>query len=343
MQGYACRGLTTVVRRRGCNSRRLHFFRPEGEKSALSDRGQRPRGKSKGFHFFSFLLTGPSLISSRLFRVIVLIRRFDPLHKPVLWAVGIATLWVAGCASTPVISPPSPVATSPIKPRPQLPAAIRTVVLDPGHGGDDPGTSHFGLKEKTLVLDIARRVRVSLEAAGLSVVMTRDSDQFIPLSGRARTANRLPADLFVSIHINANRNRQVSGIEVYYPRVSEITSGATWPPLVRPAEVGVPSTTVRQVLWDMVLGSTRSQSRRLASCICRSMRSDLGAPCRGTKPARFVVLREAWMPAVLVEVGYVTNHSEATRLGSESYRQAAANAIARGIINYIQELGAQHI
>lgn len=194
-----------------------------------------------------------------------------------------------------------------------------------------------------MALDIAKRLRTLLQDRGLAVVMTRETDQFIPLSGRPEVANRLEADLFVSVHINANRNRHVSGIEVYYPRESVVSEAARWPPAVSASEIGVPSVTVKQVLWDLVLGRTRSQSRRLASAICRSMREALGAPCRGIRPARFVVLREARMPAVLVEVGYVSNQAEAGRLGRADYRQTAADAMARGIVSYIRELGAQHI
>jgi len=216
-------------------------------------------------------------------------------------------------------------------------------VIDAGHGGQDQGTAHFGLKEKQIALDIAKRLRAELQDAGLSVVMTRETDQFIPLSGRPAIANQLDADLFVSVHINANRNRRVSGIEVYYPRESIVASSAEWPPAVRPTEVATPSWTIKQVLWDLVLGRTRSQSRRLASFILRAMRDDLQVSARGPKPARFVVLREAWMPAVLVEVGYVTNHIEAQRLASAEYRQATAQSIANGIVSYIREVGAQHI
>jgi N-acetylmuramoyl-L-alanine amidase len=199
------------------------------------------------------------------------------------------------------------------------------------------------LKEKTLALDIAKRLRTYLQDAGLIVVMTRETDQFIPLSARPAIANRLDADLFISVHINANRNRKVSGVEAYYPRASVVSSAAEWPPSLSPTEIGIPSTTVKQVLWDLVLRQTRSQSRRLASSLCRSMRSGLRVPCRGTKPARFVVLREAWMPAVLVEVGYMTNEAEAKLLGSAGYRQAVASSIANGIISYIRDLGTQHI
>ena len=176
----------------------------------------------------------------------------------------------------------------------------------------------------------------------MTVVMTREVDQFIPLSGRSAVANRLGADLFVSVHINANRNQGVSGAEVYYPRVSAVSQTAKWPPAVRLAEVGVPTLTVKQILWDLVLGRTRSQSRKLAFTICGSLKHGLQVSCR-TKPARFVVLREAWMPSVLVEVGYVSNWDEARLLDRSDYRDSAAESIARGIVAYIRETGAQHI
>ena len=217
------------------------------------------------------------------------------------------------------------------------------VVIDAGHGGHDPGTSHYGLKEKHLTLDIVRRLRTRLQEDGLTVVMTRETDRFIPLSGRPAIANRLDADLFISVHINANPSPSVSGIEVYYPRASEVSSAAPWPPSVSPEEIGIPSMTVKQVLWDLVLGRTRSQSRRLASAICHSMHRGLHVHCHGTRPARFVVLRESWMPAVLVEAGYVTNRAEAERLGNATYRDAVAQSIADGIISYIRDVGAQHI
>ena len=253
----------------------------------------------------------------------------------------VVLLFTAGCATT---LPPS--ATLPLG-GPSLPGLlapeVQTVVIDAGHGGYDPGTSHFGLKEKALTLDIARRLRAALEQYGLRAVLTREADQFVPLSRRAAVANRVNADLFVSVHINANPSARVSGVEVYYPRVSIVSPDASWPPSIHPTEIGMPSMTVKQTLWDMVLRRTRVQSRKLASTICRSMREGLQAPCRGSKPARFVVLREAWMPAVLVEVGYVTNEPEARRLANSAYRQAAAEAIAQGIVAYVRELGTQHI
>lgn len=257
--------------------------------------------------------------------------------------VALLTGLVLGCASV----PSGPGMGSLIGPEGRgadLARPVRTIVIDAGHGGHDPGTSHHGLKEKYLALDIAKRLRTRLQASGFTVVMTRETDHFIPLSGRPAIANRVDADLFISVHINANPNsRAISGVEVYYPRDSKVSSAAVWPPSVTEAEVAVPSMTVKQVLWDMVLRRTRWQSRQLGSSICRSMRDGLQVSCRGVKSARFVVLRESWMPAVLVEVGYVTNRVEAQRLGTPDYRQAAAEAIAEGILVYVREQGLQHV
>jgi len=219
---------------------------------------------------------------------------------------------------------------------------IRTIVLDAGHGGHDPGTSHFGLQEKHLALDIAKRLKAYLEQQGLRVVMTRESDKFLPLSQRPAVANRLDADLFVSVHINANRNRRVSGAEVYYARESAVSGSASWPPSVRAEEIGIPSVTIKQILWDLVLGRTRSDGYRLSADVCHAMKRGMAVGCK-VKSARFVVLREAWMPAVLVEVGYVSNRAESQRLRRSAYRDTVARAIASGIVSYIRARGAQHI
>ena len=214
---------------------------------------------------------------------------------------------------------------------------IQTIVIDPGHGGHDPGTSHHGLREKDLNLDIASRLRSQLEDRGLSVTMTRDRDEFISLSRRPAIANRMRADLFVSVHANANRSRQVSGVEVYYPRESQVDAAGLLPPSVEPSELGPATMTVRQILWDLVLTRTRRHSTRMAMRICRAMRAS-GVRCRGVKGARFVVLREATMPAVLVEVGYVTNEEEASRLSNPASRDRIADGIADGLVAYVGEL-----
>lgn len=216
---------------------------------------------------------------------------------------------------------------------------VRSIVVDAGHGGHDPGAMYHGLREKDLTLDIARRLEVELHTHDVSVTMTRDGDEFITLSRRPSVANRIPADLFVSVHLNANRNRHVSGVEVYYPRESVVDADASFPPHIQPEDVSLPTTTIKRILWDLVLSRSRRQSVQMALHICRALRTRLGVRCRWVRGARFVVLREARMPAVLVEAGYISNRPEASRLASPSYRQAVAQAIAEGIVAYVRDVG----
>lgn len=213
---------------------------------------------------------------------------------------------------------------------------VYTIVIDAGHGGYDPGALHHHLEEKVLALDIASRLRNVFQDAGMHVVMTREADRFISLNHRAALANRLRADLFISIHLNANNDHLVRGAEVYYPRESIVSPTAPWPSAIHPAEVSVSSSgTVKSILWSMVMMHQRAQGQRLASSICESLGSHLEVGCV-TKPARFVVLREAWIPAVLVEVGYISNRVEASHLSQMEYREAAARAIAEGVLGYLQ-------
>ena len=153
-------------------------------------------------------------------------------HRGRLLLAGCSLIVFSGCATSPRSSAGAPLRSPPWDETALLTGPIRTIVIDAGHGGNDPGTSHYGLKEKHLALDIAKRLRARFQEAGLSAVMTREADQFIPLSGRPAIANRLNANLFVSVHINANPNRRVSGVEVYYPRLSIVSPSAPRPPSV---------------------------------------------------------------------------------------------------------------
>ena len=218
-----------------------------------------------------------------------------------------------------------------------VPGRPWVIAIDAGHGGHDPGASYHGLREKHLNLDIAKRMAELLQAHGVAVVMTRSEDVFVPLSRRPVIAAQQDADVFVSIHINANRNHRVSGVEVYYPRLS-VVSTTDLPPHVTSAEVDHLAPWIRQILWDMTLARFRRHSARMASSISRALQAKLGAPSNGVKGARFVVLREAAMPAVLVECGYVSNLADASRLNSPTYRQAIAEAVVEGLMNYVRTL-----
>ncbi len=195
--------------------------------------------------------------------------------------------------------PQSEISRQPI-PKP-IPAHNRPVVIiDPGHGGQDPGTIGIGgLMEKDIVLPISLDVAEILNKQGIEVRMTRDTDNFISLQGRTDFANNINADLFVSIHANAiNLSRpDVNGLETYYYK----------------------------------------SGRRLAEVIHWSILNDVEIDNRGIRRARFYVLRHSTMPAVLVEVGFVTGAKDAPNLKSPSHRRQMAEAIARGIIQYIKQ------
>jgi len=257
----------------------------------------------------------------------------QPLGAPVLVYEGL--VWVPARAATPWIIPiPTPSA-----PAPGL-HAIRTVVIDPGHGGHDIGAAGpGGIREKEVVLDVARRLKQRLEADGIRVLMTRDDDRFIPLGQRATFANRHNADLFVSIHANASRARGASGYEVYY--LSEATDDAaralaSAENAALDLEAGAPdaSTTTQAIVHDLLNTENRAESRELASVVCGGLRRALPAANRGVKSARFYVLKWTQMPAVLVEVGFVTNRTEGRRLITADYRQRVCDGIARGLLTY---------
>jgi len=188
---------------------------------------------------------------------------------------------------------------------------LRCVFLDPGHGGRDPGAiGPTGLEEKFVTLDIARRLRRLLEDVGVRVVMSRGEDRFVPLEERARLANRSGAEVFVSIHVNAAPSRRSVGVETYYLGYA-----------------GPPGSPARRA-------GTLERSLRLARCIQQALASALTVPDRGVKEKNLNVLRNCRLPAVLVEVGFLSNPSSERLLYRPSYRQRLAVLIARGIAAY---------
>ena len=218
---------------------------------------------------------------------------------------------------------------------------IRKVVIDPGHGGNDPGAiGRTGLKEKDLVLDIGKRVKEQLNENGVDVIMTRDRDRFIPLEKRAQIANESDADFFVSIHANSARIRAARGFEVYC--LSDAVDDNA-----RAVEAAENSflkfdessfqrhnTDLEATVWDIVYTENREESVELAKYITKAVDTSTSLHSRGIKGARFCVLRGAQMPSVLVEVGFISNPVEEKNLKAPAYRQAVASAIAKGILNY---------
>ena len=191
----------------------------------------------------------------------------------------------------------------------------KIVYLDAGHGGYDPGASYFGISEKSLTLAIQSRVKAKLEAEGYQVVTTRTSDTYVDLADRSRAANASESDIFVSIHINASGSSAAQGIETYYYQPY-----AEYPSRINATYHANPT--------------RLSMSDTLANAIQSSLINATGAQNQGVKRQTFAVLRETTAPAVLLELGFLSNPQEAARLNTSAYQETLANAIVAGIKRY---------
>jgi N-acetylmuramoyl-L-alanine amidase len=236
-------------------------------------------------------------------------------------------------------APPAPAAF----PRAEAAPGVRTIVIDPGHGGQEVGArGPGGTLEKDVSLSIARKLRAELvNARGLTVVLTRDKDAEVPLDERTATANNYKADLFVSIHANASRARGAKGSEVYFlsyqasdddaRRMAQAEGAAE--PLARAAG----SSDLALILWDMAQAEHLEESSTLASRLQEELAVVTGSEGRGVKQAPFRVLVGAGMPAVLVETAFISNPEEEKLLSSDAYQARIAAALARGIERYRRE------
>jgi len=222
---------------------------------------------------------------------------------------------------------------------------VRQLVLDPGHGGKDPGAIGVaGIPEKRIVLDLTQGVARHLRNAGYHVSLTRTTDAFISLEERTRLAHQRQADFFISFHANANRSASLRGIEIYYLAPKSTTheldravQQAKVVPLPYGRESLGTSLDTKAILWDLRNVEHRRLAIALGRAIAHRVAAHLGARNRGAKGARFHVLREAHMPAVLVEVGYLTHPVEGRRLADASYRQRLAQSVSDGIVAFLQE------
>jgi len=199
---------------------------------------------------------------------------------------------------------------------------VQTVVLDPGHGGHDNGASSRYGYEKDFTIDVVRRLRKRLEAAGLKVVQTRNSDTFVELERRPRVANKISNSIFVSIHFNsADWKPTANGIETY-----------AIPPLGAPPS-GQDAVQARD--REAELGhALEPVDFTLATTMHHALMAKMKVEDRGVKRARYVVLKDASTPAILIEGGFLTNPGDAARIANPAWREAYASAIAAGIIEY---------
>ncbi len=222
----------------------------------------------------------------------------------------------------------------------------KLVVIDPGHGGKDWGAKgSYKLIEKELVLDISRRVRDILTKKGIKVRMTRNSDVYVPLVRRADIANKIDADIFVSIHANAvsKDKRSISGSETFYLSKAQTACASATERLENSSMKNdvkrgwsFLSYRLKRFFLKKHFKATRSESIKLARAVQNKMKKTAIGKDRGIRPANFSVLRNVYCPACLVEVGFVSNPDDASYLKKSSYRQRIATAIASGITDYIK-------
>ena len=222
-------------------------------------------------------------------------------------------------------------------------AAIMTVVIDPGHGGDDTGAQGpSGTDEKDITLSIALKLADALrERLGALVLLTRETDVFVPLEARTAFANANRADLFISIHANAAANRDARGIETFFLSMDSTDEDARrLAAFENSADSSVEDVfleggnDLKDILVDMASTSSHHESSRLAEAVHMSMLGKTGREGRGVKQAPFVVLVGATMPAILVEVGFISNPSEERLLTSKKEQSLAAAAIADGVASF---------
>ncbi len=226
----------------------------------------------------------------------------------------------------------------------QLGLGIETVMLDPGHGGKKPGTVVNGVLEKDINLRLARILGKTLEDKGFEVIYTRTEDKHIPLEERTALANSKKADLFISIHCNANENTRVRGLEIYNLNLATSKDAAE----VAARENSVSKKKISDlevILTDLMLKSKIRESTNLANDVLQEAMQygeqfyDLGGS--ETRQAPFYVLMGAKMPAILVEAGYLTNPTERKRLQNYSYLKRLAWGITRGVLAYKEEISRQ--
>lgn len=229
----------------------------------------------------------------------------------------------------------------------QLGLGVRKIVIDPGHGGKDPGAMAFGMKEKDIVLDIAKQLSPVLQKQlGCKVILTRYNDTFIPLEERTAIANTENADLFVSLHINAHPSAKVRGLETYY---LNLTTNAE---AMRVAAMENATSThqmsdLQDILSDIMKNSKIEESSRLAQQVHNSILTEAqdkgysDIKNLGVKQAPFYVLIGAQMPAILLEVAFITNQQDSQNLKDPVFIKLLTQEIADGIKAYVNNTTAQ--
>lgn len=225
----------------------------------------------------------------------------------------------------------------------QLGLGVSRIVIDPGHGGHDPGAQARGLSESELTLDVALRLETLLEKEpGIDVVLTRRTDEYVPLEERTAIANRESADLFLSIHANTSRNPSARGVETYVLSFATTPEAEAVAARENSAHAGEMHH-LPDIIKAIALNNKLDESRDLAAMVqdalvTRLRRSNSAVLNRGVKKAPFVVLIGAGMPSVLAEVSFLTNRQELQLLKTPAYQQRIAEALAAAVLRYRRSL-----
>lgn len=252
-------------------------------------------------------------------------------------------------------SPPKPPPSTPAKPpQPtksgytmirQLGLGVQRIVIDPGHGGRHPGcVGKGGLQEKNVVLDVSQRLKKLLESkTDLEVILTRESDIYLPLENRPVIANQKQGDLFISIHANANRNRKVSGVQSFYLNFStdpSVLETAARENATSTKNISEMMDTIRKIARNTKIEESKEFAlkihKNLVKCLSQKYSNVKDTGVRG---APLWVLIGGKMPSALIEVSYLSNSTEESRLRTPQYRQRVAQGIYEGILEYIHSLG----
>jgi len=221
----------------------------------------------------------------------------------------------------------------------QLGLGVSRIVIDPGHGGLDPGAKGQGITEAQVVLDVALRLEGLLrQNPGVDVVLTRRTDEYVSLEERTAIANRAQADLFLSIHANAHRSRTINGVETYYLNFAR-TANAAAVAARENAAAGMSMGNLPDIVKAIALNTKQDESKDFAALVQQAMVRRLSGMDRnlknlGVKTAPFVVLIGAAMPSVLVEIAFITNGQQARLLRDAAYRQRIAEALFDSIKRY---------
>ncbi len=256
----------------------------------------------------------------------------------------------AGAAPQPVLAPvPGPAPRDLVPPqREATPRRVPVIVLDAGHGGVDPGAIAVdGTYEKTIALAVTRALRDELmRMGGFQVILTRDSDVYIPLRERVAIARRAGADLFLSIHADSLDRPGVRGASVY--TLSETASDAETAKLaarenrsdiIAGVDLGTQQDDVANILIDLAMRETKNQSKRLANGLVNGFRAgDIALLERPHRSAGFAVLKAPDVPSVLVEVGFLSDRREAAQLRDRRHQQRIAQVLARGVERFAEDI-----